>query len=168
MTCSDFTISQPCHIQRNSPTVIQWHIQDFAEGATSGGLGDGSLPAGSGALPQPPAVFVILWQIQSILKHPLMGKKTSNQLSILNTQTVACLRFGKGGKLRGSGDQSGGQKSPVWSRGAWPWQGVCMGDEAPQNWSTFSIFVYMKFSCHVTAVVTKNAVLLERNTNEIE
>ena len=50
-------------------------------------------------------------------------------------------------------------------QGAKLWQGV-WGTKSPRSWSTFSN-LYMEFSCHVTADVTKNAGLLERNTNEI-
>ena len=49
-----------------------------------------------------------------------MGKKTSNQLPILNTQTMACAGFGKGGQIERF------RRTDVTSvvQGAKLWQGV--------------------------------------------
>ena len=106
---------------------------------------------------------MILRQIQSILKHPLTGKKTSNKLPILNAQTMACAGFDKRGQIERVWGTSPGDGSPQCGPGD---EALAGGLLSPRSWSTFPIS-YMKFSCHVTADVTKNAGLLERTTNEI-
>ena len=82
----------------------------------------------------------------------------------MNTQAVACAGFGKWGQIESV--QGTDVRSVV--QGAKPWQRVCPseGRSPLRSWSTFST-LYMKFSCHVTANVTKNTGLLERSTNEI-
>ena len=69
---------------------------------------------------------------------------------------MACAGFGKGGQI----ERVRGTEVPNVVQGAKPWQGVSQKVK-----HFFSL--YMKFSCHVTADVTKNAGLLERNINEV-
>ena len=78
---------------------------------------------------------------------------------------MACAGFGKEGHIEGVWGTSPGDGSPQCGPGD---EALAGGLETkfPRSWSTLSI-LYMKFSCHAAADVTKNAGLLERNTNEI-
>ena len=106
----------------------------FCKGGPHPGVWGESPPAGSGV------------DFEANSKHfeaPLMDKKTPNQLPILNThQTVACLGFGKGSKLRWSGGLVRERESSPCSvvQGAKPWKGV-WGLRPPAAGELFQVYI---------------------------